>query len=144
MKAKTVGYWVTTTLTALLFLYSGTLDVTRATAVVDGLAHLGYPPYFPLIIGVWKLLGDVAILVPRFARLKEWAYAGMTFDLSGAAISHAASGDDASKVITPLVLLVVVLASWALRPDSRKLAVAKHVSSDVAAPITAADPLVHV
>lgn len=121
MKAKAIGYWVATALTALLFSYSGVIDLTRATAVVEGLAHLGYPAYFPLILGGWKVLGVAAVLVPGFPTLKEWAYAGMAFDLSGAAMSHAASGDDTAKVITPLVLLGVVAASWALRPNTRRL-----------------------
>ncbi|MET0388659.1 MAG: DoxX family protein [Polyangiales bacterium] len=122
MNTKIIGYWVTTGLTAALFLYSGSLDLSYSAAVMEGLAHLGYPLYFPAIIGVWKLLGVAAVLAPRFALLKEWAYAGMIFDLSGAAISHAASGDDAGKVLTPIVLMGLVAASWALRPADRRLA----------------------
>ena len=67
------------------------------------------------------MLGAAAVLAPRLPRLKEWAYAGMVFDLTGAARSHAAVGDAAAKVVTPLVLLALVVASWALRPQSRKL-----------------------
>ncbi len=82
---------------------------------------LGYPAYFVIILGVWKVLGGIAVLVPGVPRLKEWAYAGMFFDLTGAAASHAAVGDPAAKIATPLILVVIVAASWALRPESRKL-----------------------
>jgi DoxX-like family len=85
------------------------------------LPSIGYPLYFGVLIGVWKVLGGVAIVAPRLARLKEWAYAGIFFDLTGAAVSHAASGDAAANVIVPLVLAGLAMASWSLRPQSRKL-----------------------
>lgn len=88
---------------------------------MEGMTHLGYPAYFVSILSVWKTLGGVAVLAPRLPRLKEWAYAGMFFDLSGAAASHASVGDPAGKIATPLVILGIVAASWALRPESRKL-----------------------
>ena len=77
--------------------------------------------YFVSILGVWKVLGGVAVLAPRLPRLKEWAYAGMLFDLTGAAASHAALGDPAGKIVAPLIISGIVTASWALRPESRKL-----------------------
>ena len=122
MKARNIGYWVTTGLLAAAFAAGGVGDLTRGPDMVAGMAHLGYPAYFLLILGVWKVLGAVAVLAPGLPRLKEWAYAGMVFDLTGAAFSHAASGDAAGKVITPLVLCGLVAASWALRPESRKFA----------------------
>jgi hypothetical protein len=67
------------------------------------------------------LLGGIAVLIPRFSMMKEWAYAGMAFDLTGASASHAATGDPAAKVATPLIILLNVIASWALRPESRRL-----------------------
>jgi hypothetical protein len=76
------------------------------------------------MIGAWKILGGIAVLAPRFPRLKEWAYAGIFFDLSGAAISHAVTGDPATNVVVPLVLVAIGFASWTLRPASRKLAAA--------------------
>jgi len=84
--------------------------------VLAGLTHLGYPAYFPLILGTWKLLGVLALLAPRFPRLKEWAYAGIMFDLTSAALSHAASGDGAADIVVPLVFAVLTAASWMLRP----------------------------
>lgn len=87
---------------------------------------LGYPMYFFGILGVWKALGAIAILAPRYPRLKEWAYAGIFFDLTGAAASCAAVGGYGAygfHVIAPLVLTGVMVASWALRPESRVLGV---------------------
>ena len=74
------------------------------------------------MLGTWKLLGAIAIVVPGFPRLKEWAYAGFFFDLTAAAVSRAAVGDSAADVVAPLVFLALVIASWALRPASRTLA----------------------
>jgi uncharacterized membrane protein YphA (DoxX/SURF4 family) len=121
MNTRLIGYWVSTGLTALAFAAGGMGDLARGPAMLEGMAHLGYPAYFLLILGVWKLLGAIAILAPRFPRLKEWAYAGIVFDLTGAAFSHAAVGDGAGKVITPLVLLGIAAASWTLRPEGRVL-----------------------
>lgn len=120
MKTRTV-YWATTGLVALAFALGGAVDVAHPPNVAEAMAHLGYPLYVATLLGAWKLLGAIAVLAPRLPRLKEWAYAGMFFDLSGAAVSHAASGDGAAKVLTPLVLLALVVASWALRPAGRTL-----------------------
>ena len=87
---------------------------------------LGYPMYFFAILGVWKVLGAIAILVPRFPRLKEWAYAGIFFDLTGAAASCALAGGYGAygfHVIAPLILTAFMVASWALRPESRVVGV---------------------
>ena len=84
--------------------------------------RLGYPPYFLVILGIWKLLGAVALLIPGFPRLKEWAYAGVLFDLTGAVASLFASGlIDVSTMAYPIVMTGVAVASWALRPASRRL-----------------------
>lgn len=121
-KTRTIGYWTATGLAAFAFLAGGLFDLSGAPAAVAGLEHLGYPAFLATLLGGWKLLGGAAILAPRLPRLKEWAYAGMMFDLTGAAFSHASAGDPAAKVMVPLVLLGVVLASWALRPATRTLA----------------------
>jgi uncharacterized membrane protein YphA (DoxX/SURF4 family) len=118
-KQKLIGYWVTTGLFAAAFLASGAAEVTAAPAVVGVMRALGYPLYFLTILGVWKILGAAALLAPGLPRLKEWAYAGIFFDLTGAAFSHASSGDPAGKVVTPLVFLLLAAASWALRPPTR-------------------------
>jgi uncharacterized membrane protein YphA (DoxX/SURF4 family) len=118
-KPKTIAYWITTGLFAAAFLASGGAELASAPAVVTAMRGLGYPPYFLTILGMWKVLGAGALLVPGLPRLKEWAYAGVFFDLTGAAASHALSGDPPGKIATPLVFLVVAAASWALRPPSR-------------------------
>jgi uncharacterized membrane protein YphA (DoxX/SURF4 family) len=124
-KLKTVAYWVTTGLIAAALLFGGAVDVAHPPSAVAFLAHLGYPAYFAMLIGTWKVLGGIALLAPRWPRLKEWAYAGVFFDLTGAAISHAASGDPAPVVLVPLVMTALALASWSLRPESRKLGVVR-------------------
>jgi uncharacterized membrane protein YphA (DoxX/SURF4 family) len=121
MKTQNVLYWSSTGLAALVFAAGGAFDLSGAPQVASTLAQLGYPAYLATLLGAWKLLGAAAIVVPRAPRLKEWAYAGMFFDLTGAAVSHLAVGDPAGKVITPLVILGLVLASWALRPASRNV-----------------------
>jgi uncharacterized membrane protein YphA (DoxX/SURF4 family) len=121
MKMKTIGYWVTTAIIAFVLLSGGAAELAHRRETVEGMAHLGYPLYFTLILGVWKVLGGIALLAPRFPRLKEWAYAGAFFDLTGAAVSHAASGDDMAHLIWPLVFAALTMASWALRPQSRTL-----------------------
>jgi uncharacterized membrane protein YphA (DoxX/SURF4 family) len=121
MKFRAMGYWASTSVIALAFLMGGAVDVARPPSAVAFIEHLGYPAYFSVIIGVWKVLGGLALLAPRLPRLKEWAYAGIVFDLTGAAISHAVTGDAAQNVIVPLVLSLVAVASWCLRPESRKL-----------------------
>jgi len=120
-RAITTAYWTATVIITLAFLSGGAAYVVRAEVPLRGMLDLGYPAYFVTILGIWKVLGGIAILAPRLPRLKEWAYAGIAFDLSGAAFSHAAVGDPASKVIVPLVLLGIAVASWTLRPEDRKL-----------------------
>ena len=121
MRTRLIAYWVTTALTAFAFLSGGVMDVVQPPDLLKGMTDLGYTAYFTTILGVWKVLGGITVLVPGFPRLKEWAYAGMFFDLSGAAASHAAVGDPVAKIVTPLILLGIVMASWALRPASRTL-----------------------
>ena len=123
LKIKTIAYWVTTIFGPASFVIGGVLHLTQSEQVVSTLNHLGYPAYFALMLGTWKLLGAIAIVVPGFPRLKEWAYAGFFFDLTAAAVSRAAVGDSAADIVAPLVFLALVLASWALRPASRTLAV---------------------
>ncbi|MEY4512153.1 MAG: hypothetical protein RLZZ450_4275 [Pseudomonadota bacterium] len=121
MKPKLIAYWITTALVAFVFVGGGTMDLLGSAEVIAGMAALGYPAYFATILGVWKVLGAGAVLVPGLPRVKEWAYAGMFFDLTGAAISHASVSDPAGKVITPLVITALLIASWRLRPASRVL-----------------------
>ena len=88
---------------------------------VRGFKPLGYPNYFISLIGFWKVLGIIAILIPKFKLLKEWAYAGIFFVISGAVISHIASNDVHIQIIAPIVLAVFTVLSWYLRPADRKI-----------------------
>ena len=128
-KPKVIGYWLTTGLFAAVLLAAGLAELTSAPAVVETTLALGYPAYFLTILGFWKVLGAPVLLVPGLPRLKEWAYAGIFFDLTGAAASHAFSGDPAGKIAIPLVLLFIAAASWALRPPSRAWILDSTVSS---------------
>ena len=119
---KNMAFWITTIFGPASFVIGGVLNLTRTEQAMATLNHLGYPAYFATILGIWKLLGAIAIVVPRFPRLKEWAYAGFFFDLTAAAFSRAAVGDTTADIVAPLVFLALVLASWALRPASRRLA----------------------
>jgi len=124
MKAKIIIYWTTTLLVALAIGSGGAAQLTRQPQSIEGMMQLGYPAYFVQLLGLWKVLGGIAILVPRFPRLKEWAYAGIFFDLTGAAVSCAAAGAQgayAFHIIAPLVFAVLALASWYLRPESRMI-----------------------
>lgn len=118
---RPAAYWIATGLTAFVFLAGGAVDIARPDFAVEAIQHLGYPVYFMVILGVWKVLGGAAVLLPRLPRLKEWAYAGMCFDLTGASASHAARGDGPGEIATPLVILAVAAVSWALRPPGRVL-----------------------
>jgi hypothetical protein len=121
MKAKQIGYWVITVALALLIGSGGILQALQARDAVEGIVRLGYPVYFVVLLGIWKTLGAAAILAPRLPRLKEWAYAGIVFDLTGAAASHAAKGSGEGNVVAPVVFVALALASCALRPESRTL-----------------------
>ena len=120
-KAKTISYWVVTGLVVLVFAGSGIANLAHLPHIAEAMAHLGYPTYFLTVLGTWKVLGAVAITVPGFLRLKEWAYAGMMFDVTGAAASRAALGDGVGMVLAPLFIGAFIVASWALRPEGRVL-----------------------
>jgi uncharacterized membrane protein YphA (DoxX/SURF4 family) len=130
MRAKAIGYWATTIFVALELLAGGFTDLVHGRqALVAGqpvvafITHLGYPVYVLTILGGWKLLGGITLLVPRFPRLKEWAYAGTFFEMTGAAVSLWVSGADAGTISFPLLVAALALVSWALRPPDRTLGI---------------------
>ncbi len=120
-RIKTIAYWVTTIFGPFSFIIGGILGLTHNPDYLKSFVHLGYPSYFATILSAWKLLGAIAIVIPGFPRLKEWAYAGFFFDLSGAAASRAAAGDSIGEILAPIGFLVLVALSWALRPPNRRL-----------------------
>ena len=127
-KRNRIVYWISTIWLALGMLSTGTLQLFKVKAEgavappgVYGITHLGYPVYFLTILGVWKIWGVVALLIPKFPLLKEWAYAGFFFAMSGALFSHIASGDSVTENVPALLLLILTVISWYFRPVDRKI-----------------------
>ena len=121
MSKQNIGYWIATGLFCLAMTAGGTMNLLRADIQKESIEALGYPEYLMTILGVAKLLGVTALLIPGAAILKEWAYAGFTFDLLGAAASHAFVGDAAMEIMLPLIILGISAVSYWLRPSSRRL-----------------------
>ena len=118
--SRTIAYWATTVLLAANLAVGGVWDVLRTPYVRGIIEHLGYPDYFLVILGVWKVPGAVVLLIPRFARLKEWVYAGAFFTYTGAVASHLAVGDGIGALAPPIILTGLTAASWVLRPSARR------------------------
>jgi hypothetical protein len=123
-----VFYWISTLWLASGMLSTGTLQLLKMKAEgavappgVEGITHLGYPIYFLTILGIWKILGVVALLSPKFPLVKEWAYAGFFFTMSGAIFSHIAVGDPMKEIFPALLLLILTVVSWYFRPADRKI-----------------------
>jgi DoxX-like family len=125
-KAGKIIYWIATAWLALGMLSTGIVQLLKVDEEVDMMTRLGYPVYFLTIIGVWKILGVVAVLLPAGRQvflnlIREWAYAGFFMAMSGAVISHLASGDEAKEIFGPTLLLALTVVSWYFRPADRKL-----------------------
>ena len=121
-KRNKIIYWVATSLLSIGMLQSGIFAVLKTKEWVDLVTSLGYPVYFLTILGLWKILGVIAILIPRFKLLKEWAYAGFFFAMTGALVSHLAIGDYAAKAIAgPAFQTLFIILSWYFRPLDRKV-----------------------
>jgi hypothetical protein len=121
-KTKKIVYWIATLWLSLGMASAGIMQLLRIQAEKDLMYHLGYPLYLLTILGGWKILGVVAVLVPKLPLLKEWAYAGFFFTASGAILSHLAVGGAAMDFFGPVLLLILTVVSWYLRPESRKVA----------------------
>ncbi|SKB87536.1 DoxX family protein [Dyadobacter psychrophilus] len=120
-KRNKIIYWIATLWLSLGMVSSGAVQLIKLKEEVDMMTHLGYPLYFLTIIGVWKMLGVIAVLIPQFPLVKEWAYAGFFFAMSGAVFSHIAAGDGAKEFFGPVLLIVLTVVSWYFRPESRRL-----------------------
>jgi hypothetical protein len=118
---RSVAYWATTVIIGWELAFGGAWDILRIPYVFGlVIQNLGYPEYFLVILGVWKVLGAVTLLVPGFPRLKEWAYAGAFFSYSGAVASHLAVGNGIDMWWGPAGFAAILMVSWALRPASRR------------------------
>jgi uncharacterized membrane protein len=120
-KRNRIIYWAATAWLSLGMLSTGIVQVIHLKEEVNMMSRLGYPLYFLTIIGVWKILGVIAILIPKFPLLKEWTYAGFLFVMSGAVFSHLAVGDAAIEFFGPVLLIVLTVVSWYFRPTNRKI-----------------------
>jgi uncharacterized membrane protein YphA (DoxX/SURF4 family) len=120
-KRSKIIYWIATIWLALGMVSTGIVQLIKMKEEEAMFTHLGYPAYLLTILGVWKILGVIAILVPKFPLLKEWAYAGFFFTMSGAVVSHLAVGDAAKELFGPVLLLILTAASWYFRPANRKI-----------------------
>jgi uncharacterized membrane protein YphA (DoxX/SURF4 family) len=120
-KRNKIIYWISTAWLALGMVSTGIVQLLQLKQETDLFTHLGYPLYLLTILGIWKLLGAVAVLIPGSPLLKEWAYAGFFFVMSGAVFSHLAVEDGAKEFFGPILLLVLTIVSWYFRPLDRKL-----------------------
>jgi uncharacterized membrane protein YphA (DoxX/SURF4 family) len=120
-KRNKIIYWIATVWLSLGMLTTGVVQLMKMKEEVALMTHLGYPVYFLTIIGIWKILGVVAVLVPRFPLVKEWAYAGFFFTMSGAIFSHIVMHDSMLDMFGPSLLIVLTIISWYFRPADRKV-----------------------
>jgi len=124
-KRNKIIYWIATLWLSLGMISTGVVQLLKlkeGQGGLDTITQLGYPVYILTIIGIWKALGVIAVLIPKFPLLKEWAYAGFFFAMSGAIFSHMASDNSIKEIFPPLLLLILTMVSWYFRPPGRKIA----------------------
>ncbi len=122
-KTNKIIYWIANIWLCLGMTSTGIVQLIKMEEEVANFSNLGYPTYLMTIIGTWKILGVIALLIPKFPLLKEWAYAGFFFAMSGAIISHLENSPTATEIFGPALLLLLTLLSWYFRPANRKVAV---------------------
>jgi hypothetical protein len=120
-KRNKIIYWIATIWLSLGMTSTGIVQLIKMEEEVANFTNLGYPLYLMTILGVWKILGVIAILIPKYPILKEWAYAGFFFTMSGALLSHLAISDETTTFFGPSLLLVLTIVSWLLRPAERRV-----------------------
>lgn len=120
-RTKRIIFWVSTLWLVLGIASTGVVQLLKTDAEVDMISSLGYPEYLLTILGTWKVLGALVILIPKLPLLKEWAYAGFVFNMSGAVVSHLINGATAGDFFGPTLLLILTVVSWYFRPASRKI-----------------------
>ncbi len=120
-RARKIIYWIATIWLALGMTSTAIVQLMKLPQGVEAVTRLGYPAYLLTILGVWKILGVIAILIPKYPIVKEWAYAGFFFAMSGAVISHIIVSDPFGEIFPALLLLILTIVSWYFRPESRKV-----------------------
>jgi len=135
-KRNKIIYWIATIWLSLGMLSTGVVQLLKlkgdGPGSLDSMTHLGYPVYFVTILGVSKILGVVALLIPKFPLLKEWAYAGFFFMMSGAIFTHIAAGNSMSEIFPSLLLLILIVISWYFRPSDRKIVSVDQLNNSIA------------
>lgn len=119
-KRDKIIYWVATIWLSLGMVSGGIFQLMKMEDAVNNFKHLGYPEYLLTLLGIWKLLGVIAILIPKYPVLKEWAYAGFFFAMTGALVSHLIMGDPFGETFPSVFTLILVIVSWYFRPAERK------------------------
>ncbi len=129
-KRNKIIYWIATLWLALGMTSTGIVQLIKMEEEVEKMTELGYPLYFLTIIGIWKILGVIAVLLPKLPLAKEWAYAGFFFLMSGAILTHLAVNDGLTEYFGPSLLLLLTITSWYFRPESRRLVTQPLINSD--------------
>jgi len=135
-KRNKIIYWIATVWLSLGMVSTGIVQLLKlkgdGPGSLDSMTHLGYPAYFVTILGISKILGVVALLIPKYPLLKEWAYAGFFFMMSGAIFTHIAAGSSMSEIFPSLLLLILIVVSWYFRPSDRKIISVDHLNKSLA------------
>lgn len=122
-KSRKIIFWITTTIIAIAYFVTGLGNILPFSHIAQDMAHLGYPTYFLKIIGTWKILAAIVLLIPNIPRIKEWAYAGMIFDLTGASFSRYYIGDALPQIFIPLGIALLVTVNYVLRKSMQNKAI---------------------
>ena len=124
-KRDKIFFWIATLWLSLGMISTGTVQLLKlkgdGPGSIDSMTRLGYPVYFVTILGIAKISGVIVLLIPKFPLLKEWAYAGFFFMMTGAIFSHIAMNDPVAEIFPSLLLLILAIVSWYFRPADRKL-----------------------
>ena len=124
-RAGKITYWIATVWLSLGMVSTGAVQLFKmkgsGPGSLESMTHLGYPDYLVTLLGICKILGVAALLIPKTPLLKEWAYAGFFFIMSGAIFSHIASGDAVNELFPSLLLLILTVVSWYFRSADRKM-----------------------
>ena len=121
-KRNKIIYWVATLWLSLGMISTGIVQLMKLPKETDFITKMGYPEFLLPFLGITKFLGVIAVLIPRYPLVKEWAYAGFFFMMSGAIYSHVVTGAPIGEVAPPVLLLVLTVISWRFRPAERKIA----------------------